>query len=144
MAIIGPKPWVNAFEKCQFLDFLNILFLQPRKAFFVLEYRKRNCPGLYCPKKKNWKYIQEIQPRKMFFMIFQNKKTPFYDIKTRSSKKSYSLERRFFVLEYQKRHFPGLYFLKKTSWKTCHFYTTTISFKKMSIFRLFDLLLFIA
>ena len=25
----------------------------------------------------------------------------------------YSLERRFFVLEYRKRHFPGLYYLKK-------------------------------
>ena len=25
----------------------------------------------------------------------------------------YSLERRFFVLEYPKRHFPGLYYLKK-------------------------------
>ena len=26
--------WSNSMEKCQFLDFLNFLFLQPRKAFF--------------------------------------------------------------------------------------------------------------
>ena len=81
MAIFGRKPWVNPFEKnfnfssfskekveklafldqndgltplekCQLFDFLNFLFLQPRKAFFVLEYRKRYFPCLYCQKKK--------------------------------------------------------------------------------------------
>ena len=34
MAIFGPKPWVTPLEKCQFFDFLNFSFLQPRKAFF--------------------------------------------------------------------------------------------------------------
>ena len=34
MAIFGPKAWVNPFEKCQFFDFLNFSFLQPRKVFF--------------------------------------------------------------------------------------------------------------
>ena len=34
MAIFGPKPWVNPLEKCQFFDFLNFSFLQPRKVFF--------------------------------------------------------------------------------------------------------------
>ena len=52
MAIFGAKPWVNPLERCQFFDFLNFLFLQPRKAFFVLEYHKRHFPGLYCFKKK--------------------------------------------------------------------------------------------
>ena len=33
MAIFGPKPWVNPLEKCQFFDFLNFSFLQPRKVF---------------------------------------------------------------------------------------------------------------
>ena len=33
MAIFGPKPWVNPLQERQFLDFLNFLFLQPRKAF---------------------------------------------------------------------------------------------------------------
>ena len=34
IAIFGPKPWVNPLKKCQFFDFLNVLFLQPSKAFF--------------------------------------------------------------------------------------------------------------
>ena len=31
---------------------LNFLFLYPTKEFFVLEYRKRHFPGLYCLKKR--------------------------------------------------------------------------------------------
>ena len=71
-------------------------------------------------------FFQAIQVRKMSFTIFQNEKTPFQAIKTGSSKTRknvifstfltsffYSLERCFFVLEYRKRHFPGLYCLKK-------------------------------
>ena len=34
MAIFGPKVWVNPLEICQFFDFLNFVFLQPRKVFF--------------------------------------------------------------------------------------------------------------
>ena len=33
----------------------------------------------------------------------------------------YSLERRFFVLEYHKTHFPGLYCLKKKGGKMANF-----------------------
>ena len=55
MAFFGPKPWFNAFGKMQVFDFLNFLFLKPRKAFFHLEYRKRDFPGLYSLKKTSWK-----------------------------------------------------------------------------------------
>ena len=49
---------LTPLEKCQFFDFLNFLFLQPRKAFFfVLEYRKRHFPGLFCSKKKFGKMV---------------------------------------------------------------------------------------
>ena len=41
-----------ALEKCQFFDFLNVLFLYSRKTFFVLEYRKRHIPGPYHLRKK--------------------------------------------------------------------------------------------
>ena len=40
------------FEKYKFFDFLKFLFLQPKRRFFVLQYRKRHSPGLYCLKKK--------------------------------------------------------------------------------------------
>ena len=51
---------LTPLEKCQFLDFLKMSifrlfkpsFLQPRKVFLVLEYRKTHFPGLYCLKKK--------------------------------------------------------------------------------------------
>ena len=51
MANFGLKPWVNPLQKSQFFHFLKLLFLWPRKALFVLEYRKTKFPGLYCLKK---------------------------------------------------------------------------------------------
>ena len=51
----GPNHGLTPLVKCQFFEFLNFLFLQPRKAFFFFsEYRKRHFPGLDCLKKK-WK-----------------------------------------------------------------------------------------
>ena len=46
----------NPLEKCQFFDFLNFLFLKPRKLFFVLEYYRTHFPGLYCLKKR-WEMV---------------------------------------------------------------------------------------
>ena len=58
----------------------------------------------------------------------------------------YSLKKRFFVLEYRKRHFPGLYCLKKKVGKMAIFGAKpwVILLGKMSIFRLFEFLVFIA
>ena len=58
----------------------------------------------------------------------------------------YSLERCFLVLEYRKRHFPGLYCLKKKVGKMAIFgpKAWVNPFGKMSIFRLFELCLFLA
>ena len=58
----------------------------------------------------------------------------------------YSLERRFFVLEYHERDFPGLYRLKKKVRKMAIFGPKpwVNPFGKMSIFRLFELPVFIA
>ena len=80
---------------------------------------------------------------------------------TFSTSRFYSLERSFFALKHRKRHFPAVYFLKKTSWKYNHFWTKTTGkpfgnmpicgpkpwlnpFAKMLIFQLFGLLVFIA
>ena len=85
MAIFGPKPWVNPFGKMTIFRLFELLFF-------------------------------------------------------------YSLERRFFVLEYRKRHFPVLYCLKKKGGKMAIFGRKlwVNPFGKMSIFRLFELLVFIA
>ena len=58
----------------------------------------------------------------------------------------YSLERRFFVVEYRKRHFTGLYFLKIKVGKMVIFGPKlwVNPFGKMSIFRFFEVFVFIA
>ena len=57
-----------------------------------------------------------------------------------------TLERRIFVLEYRKTHFPALYCLKKKVGKMAIFGPKpwVNPFTKMSIFGLFGLLVFIA
>ena len=51
----------------------------------------------------------------------------------------------FFLVEYRKTHFPGLYYLLKKRWKNCQFLTKTMDpLGKTAIFRLFELLVFIA
>ena len=57
-----------------------------------------------------------------------------------------SLERRFFVLEYRKRHFRGLYCLKRKVGKMAIFGPKpwVNPFGKVSIFGLFEVLVFIA
>ena len=58
----------------------------------------------------------------------------------------YSLERRFFVLEYHKRHFPGLYCLEKKVGKMAIFGSKpwVNPLGQLSILRLFGLVVFIA
>ena len=58
----------------------------------------------------------------------------------------YTLEKSFFVLEYRKRHFPGLFYLKKKVGKMAIFGAKPwfIPLGKMPIFRLFELLVFTA
>ena len=74
--------------------------------------------------------------------------TPFEKSKfsTFSPSSFYTLERRFFVLEYRKTHFPSLYYLKKEDGKMANLRQKpwVNPFGKMSIFRLFKLLVFIA
>ena len=50
--VLDQNHGLTPLEKSQFFDYSELLFLQPRKAFFVLEYHKRHFPGLYCLRKK--------------------------------------------------------------------------------------------
>ena len=53
MAIFGPIPWVNHFRKMSIFRVCeHLVFISLERRFFVLEYRKRHCPGIYCLKKK--------------------------------------------------------------------------------------------
>ena len=141
MAIFRRKPGVIPFgKKFNFSTFWTSGFYSLERRFFVLEYRKRHFPGLYCLKKKVEKMA--IFGPKPWVNPF-GKMSVFSTFLTSCF---YSLERRFFVVKYRKRHFPGLYCPKKKWWKNSHFWTKTVGypFGKISIFRLFELLVFIA
>ena len=105
------------WKNVHFSTFLTSCFYSHEKRFFVLEYPKRHFPGLYCLKKKVGK--RAIFEPKPWVNPF-GKMSIFLTFLTSCF---YSLERRFFVLESRKRHFPGLYCLKKKS------------FEKTAIFR---------
>ena len=82
-------------------------FYSLERRIFGLEYRKRTFTGSYCLKKKKLKngHFWTIT---MGLPLWKN-----VNFSTFWTSIFYSLERRFFVLECRKRHFPGLYCLKK-------------------------------
>ena len=82
MVIFGPKPLVNPLLKnINFLTFSTSCFYSLERRFFVLEYRKRYFPGLYCLKnkvgkmaildKKNWlTHLEKYQFFDFFNLVF--------------------------------------------------------------------------
>ena len=137
MAIFGPKPW----PKCQFFHFLNFLFLQPRKAFFSFQNIVKDMFLVYIAPKKNVgkKAIFGPKPRVNLFRkmsIFR-----LFELLLFIPQKGI-----FFVLEYRTKHFPGLYCLKKKVEKMAIFGPKPLlnPLRKMSNFRVFELLVFIA
>ena len=139
IAIFKPKPWLNPLEKCQFFDLLNFLFYRVVRRFFALEYHKRHFPGLYCLKKNLEK--PTFLDQNYGLTLWKN-----VNFSTFLTSCFYSLERRFFALEYHKRHFSGLYCLKKNSFKKSPFLDKNhgFPFGKMSFFLLFEHDVFIA
>ena len=103
MANFKQKPWVNPFGKIAiFSTFWTCCFCSLEKRFIVLEYRKTHFPALYCLKTKDGKmanfgskpWVNPFAKIAIFFAFW--------------TCCCYSLERRFFVLEYRKTHFPAL------------------------------------
>ena len=86
MAIFAPKPWVKPFAKMSIFRLFELLVFIPFKGGFSLPFLNNN---------HGFTPLENVN-----FSTFQ-------------SFCFYSLERRFFVLECRKRHFPSLYFLKK-------------------------------
>ena len=131
---------LTLWKNVNFSTFWTSYFYSLEERFSPLEYRKRHFPNRYCLKKEIGKMA--ILGPKPWVNSF-SKNVNFF---TFSTSCFYSIERHFFVLEYRKRHFPGLYCLQKKSWKNFHFGPKPYvnPFRKMSIFRLFELLVFIA
>ena len=108
MAIFQSKPWVNLFRKISIFRLFELLgFFSLERRFFVLEYRKTHFPGIYQIKKK-------VEKREIFFDR-NHGSTPLEISQSLDLLKFffYSLERLFYVLEYRKTQFPGLYCQKK-------------------------------
>ena len=135
------KSWTNGhfwtktmdsplWKNVNILTFWTSCFYSLKKRFFVLEYRKSQFPGQYCLKKKTGK-IAIFGPKTMGL-----EKCQFLEF---WSSCFYSLERRFFVLEYRKTHFNGLYCLKKRRLKKCPFLDQNHGLTPLEICQLFDL-----
>ena len=133
---MGLPLWRNI----NFLTFSTSCFYSLKRRFLVLEYRKRHFPCLYCLKKQSWKN-GHFWTKTMDWPLWKN-----VNFLTFSSSCFYRLERRFFVLEYRKRYFPSLYCLEKKVGKMAIFGREPCvnPVGKMSIFRIFQLLVFIA
>ena len=120
MAIFGPKPWVNPFGKLSIIRPFKLLVFIALKAFFCSRISLRIFSWPISPQKKSlkkWPFLDQNQ------RLTPLEKCQFFDFLNISF---FSLNRRFFVLEYRKAYFPSLYCLKKESWKNGNFWTKTM------------------
>ena len=131
---------LTPLENCQFFDFFNFLFFLPRNAFFRSRISQNTVSWPILPEKKNmekWPIFEENHG------LTPLEKCQFFDF----FNLLFFLPRmRFFLLEYHKTRFPRLYCLKKISWKNANFRAKpwVNPFGEMSIFPLFELVVFIA
>ena len=139
MANFVPKLWVNPFEKMSVFRLFRLFFCRLQRRLFDVECGKRHFLGPYCQKKKSWKK-GKFWTKTMGYPLWKN-----VNISTFWTSCFYGLERRFFVLEYRKRNFPGLYGLKKKVGKMANFGPKlwVNPFGKMSVFRLSELFVLI-
>ena len=107
MALFGPKPWINPLGKMSIFRLFerHVFIAQKGVSSFQNIVKDISWPKLLKKKKlKKWFFLDQnhwLTPlEKCYFSVFWT--FCFY-----------SVERNFFVLEYRKRHFPGLNCLKR-------------------------------
>ena len=104
MAIFGPKPWVNPFGKMSIFRLFELLvFLAQKGVFSFQNITKHIFLANDASKKENlekWLFFDQNHGKMSIFLLFEL--LVFI-----------ALKGVFLVLEYYKRHFPGLYCLKK-------------------------------
>ena len=140
MAIFRPRPWFNPFAKMSIFRLFELLVFIAQKGVFSFQNIVKVIFLAYIETKE--------KVEKLPFLDQNHVLTPLekFQFQTFSTSCFYSLESRFFVLEYHKRHLPGLYCLKKKFGKMAIFGPKpwVKLFAKVSIFLLFELLVFIA
>ena len=120
MAIFGPKPWVNPFGKISIFRLFKLCVFITQKGFFCFQNIVKHIFLAYIALKKKvgkWPLLDQ----KYGLTLWKN-----LNFLTFLTFRFYSLERCFLVLEYRKRHFSGIYCLKKECLKNVHFRTKTM------------------
>ena len=140
MAIFGPKPWVNPFEKMSIFRLFELLvFIAQKGVFFFYNIVKDFFLASITKRKKleKWPFLDQNHG------LTPLEKCQFFDFLNflfLQSRKAF-----FFVLEYRKTLFSGLYRLKKIRKMAIFGPKPQVNpFGKTSIFGLFELLVFIA
>ena len=140
MANFGPKPWSNPFGQLSIFAFYELLVFIAQKGVFSFQNIIKHifvANIAYNNEVKKWPILDqnhELNPlENSHFFDFLN----FLLLQPRQV---------FFVLEYYETQFPGSYCLKKLGEKMANFGPKPLTnpFGKLSIFGLFDLLVFIA
>ena len=139
MAIFEPKPWVTLFWKISFFLLFELLVFIALKGVFSFKNIVEDVFLAYIALKKSWK-TGHVWNKTICSAFWKNVSFSTFWISC-----FYTLETRFIVLEYRKRHFPGLYCLRRNVGKMAIFgpIPWINSFGKPSIFRRFELLVFI-
>ena len=98
-------------KKCQFFYFFNFFLLYPSNTFSRSRISWKSFSWLILPKKKlvKWLFLDQNHG------LTRLEKCQFFNF---LNFVFYSLERRFFTLEYRKRHFLGIYCIKESSEKS--------------------------
>ena len=140
MANFGRKPWVNPFGKMSFFRLWTFCFYSLERRFFVQEYHKGHFPGLYCQKKK----LEKLPFLDLNHWLTPLKKCQFSDFLNFFF---YGLKRRFLSFYNILEYIYLVYISSKNKvWKMAIFGRKpwVNPFGKTSIFRLFELVVFIA
>ena len=107
--ILDQNYGLTPLEKCHFFDVLNFLFLWPKKAFFCSRISQKTFSWPILPKKKKLERGLFLDENHGLTPLQKCQFFDFFELLVFI----YSLERVFFVVEYRKRHFSALYYIKK-------------------------------
>ena len=132
MANFGPKPWTNPFENISIISFFLHLVLRAYKGVFLLQNIIKHIflnQTAFKKKREKWPGLDQnhgLTP------LEKSQSFDFFNFLF------YSLERRFFALEYHKTHFSDLDCIKKEG-NVANFGPKpwTNPFGQISIFRFF-------
>ena len=131
----------QSFSFCQYRPGKCLLWYSRTKIYAFLTFKNKKIK-----KAKNWHFWKGVNSwlwskngrfSNFFFLGNRAQENVFYDIleqknaflghKNKKFKKELLPRKAFFRFRISKKTFSLPIFPKKTSWKTCHFYTTTIS-----------------